>query len=97
MNNIRIGMIGHFGGDKNFTDGQTVKTKEIERVLENKFTNPINKFDTYKNSKNIFKLFFGIKKIVKNSDIIILIVSSRGYKIILPLLMFFNKFYKRNL
>lgn len=97
MNNIRIGIIGHFGGDKNFTDGQTVKTKEIEKVLRNDFSKTINKFDTYKNSRNIFKLFFGIKKIVKNSDVIILIVSSRGYKIILPLLIFFNMFYKKEI
>ena len=38
-----------------------------------------------------------IIKILKNNDIIIVILSIRGYKIITPILMFFNILYKRRL
>lgn len=95
--NINIGIIGHFGGNKYFTDGQTVKTKEVEKAINSRIKNKVNRYDTYKNSRNIFKLILGIKKILKENDVIIFLLSSRGYKIILPLLIFFNKFYKKKI
>lgn len=95
--NIKFGIIGHFGGNESFTDGQTVKTKEVEKAINNRTNNPVNKFDTYKNSKNIFKLLFGINKILKKNDVVIFLLSSRGYSIILPILTFLNKFYKRKI
>ncbi len=97
MNNVKIGICGHFGGNKDFFDGQTVKTKEISNLIEERYNKKINKFDTYKNSHNPFKLIYGINKLLKNNDIFILIVSTRGYNIILPLINIFNFFYKRKL
>lgn len=85
-----VGVIGHFGGNENFLDGQTIKTKEINSYLEKKYSIVTNKFDTYKNSRNPFKLFKGVKNIVKQSDLIIFLLSSRGYKVILPLLIILN-------
>ena len=92
-----IGIIGHFGGNKNFTDGQTVKTKEINRQIEQNYGIKTEKFDTYRNSHNPLKLLGGVFKIVKNNNIVILIVSQRGYKIISILLIFFNLFFHRKL
>lgn len=94
---MKIGIIGHFGGDKKCLDGQTIKTKEINKYLESYFKIKTFKFDTYKQSKNPFKLISMIIKTLKNNDIIIVILSIRGYKIITPILMFFNIFYKRRL
>ena len=34
---IKIGVCGHFGGNRNFLDGQTVKTKIITRELQKKY------------------------------------------------------------
>lgn len=93
----RIGIIGHFGGDKNFTDGQTVKTKEINKQIEKKYNIKTMKFDTYKNSHNPIKLINGIFKIIKNNDIVILIVSQRGYKIVSVILIILNFFFKKEL
>lgn len=93
--NKKIGIIGHFGGDKEFYDGQTIKTKEINTYLENKYQTTTIKFDTYKNAKRPFKLIKGVKNVVKNSDIIIILLSSRGYKIILPFLLLLNKSRKK--
>ena len=33
----KIGIIGHFAGNKKFFDGQTIKTKEINNYFESKF------------------------------------------------------------
>lgn len=93
----KIGIIGHFGGNQNFTDGQTVKTKEINFQIEKHYEFETMKFDTYKNSHNPFKLFLGIKKLLKNNDVIVLIVSQRGYKIISLILFVLNKIYKKRL
>lgn len=95
--NHQFGIIGHFGGNKNFTDGQTVKTKEINEYLEKYYGIEIKKFDTYKNAKNPFKLLVGILKIVKNSDFVLVILSNRGYKIVTPIVYFLNIFYKRKI
>lgn len=93
----KIGIIGHFGGNQCFTDGQTVKTKEINRQIEKHYGLRTKKFDTYKNSHNIFKLIFGVNKLLKGSDVVILIVSERGYKILNILLPALNKFYNKRL
>ena len=46
----RIGIVGHFGGDKVFLDGQTVKTKNVYRALCESFSvDDIYKLDTYGN------------------------------------------------
>ena len=94
---MKIGIIGHFGGNKQFLGGQTVKTKEINDYLENYYKIKTFKFDTYKNSRNPFKLIYLTIKTLKKSDIVIVILSIRGYKIITPILVFFNKFYKKRL
>ena len=94
---MNIGIIGHFGKNKSFLDGQTIKTKEINEYMEKYFSVKTDKFDTYKIAKKPFKLVFNIVKILKNNEIVIVILYTRGYKIIAPLLVFFNKFYKRRI
>lgn len=94
---MKIGIIGHFGGNNNFLNGQTIKTKEINDYIESYYNIKTDKFDTYKNAKNPFKLIFNILKILKHNEIIIVVLYTRGYKIIAPLIVFLNKFYKRRL
>lgn len=87
----RIGIIGHFGGKENFTDGQTVKTKEIYNYLVEHTSYQIYKVDTYKMKSLFLKKVTEIYKLFNKVDVVILIVSSRGYKILLPIINFFNK------
>ena len=94
---MRVGIIGHFGGGNVFLDGQTIKTKEVNDYIENYYGIKTYKFDTYKILKNPFKLIYKLISVLKNSDIVIVILAIRGYKVITPLLMFFNIFYKRRL
>lgn len=94
---LKIGIIGHFGENENFTDGQTVKTKEVEKAINKRTTKRCDKFDTHKNSRNIFKLFFGVKRILKQNDVVIFLLSTRGYTIILPILIALNKIYNKKI
>lgn len=93
----RIGIIGNFGKNKKIYDGQTIKTIEINQYIESYYNIKTDKFDTSNINKNIFKIIFNIKKILKNNDIIIVILYTRGYRIITPILTFYNKYYKRKL
>lgn len=94
---MKIGIIGHFGGNKKFNDGQTVKTLEVNKYIENYFKINTEKLDTYYNSKNIFSILIRTIRIMKNNDKIILIVSKRGYKVFATIIFFLNMFYKRKL
>ncbi|MBQ3353250.1 glycosyltransferase family 4 protein [Candidatus Saccharibacteria bacterium] len=83
---MRICIIGHFGGKKNFTDGQTVKTKEVyDFLVKNGMT--VNAIDTFLLKRNPLGILSDIKRGVANSDATILMVSSRGYKLIAKVLL----------
>lgn len=94
---MKIGIIGHFGGNKQFLDGQTIKTKEINEYLEKYYNIKTLKFDTYKNARNPLKLVYSINRMLKKSDIVIVLLSTRGYRIITPILMFLNNIYKKRI
>lgn len=93
----KIGIIGHFGADKNFSDGQTVKTRVLHEYLSKDCMFETNILDTYNITHNILKLVNDVRRILKNNDIIILIVSSRGYKVLLPIIMVLNILYKKDI
>ncbi len=97
MKTRKIGIIGHFCINGNRMDGQTVKTKEINKYIEQYYGEETLKFDTYKNNRNPIKIIMKTYNIIKNSQNVILIVSSRGYCILLPIINFFNIFYKRKI
>ncbi len=94
--NIKICIIGHFGGDKKFTDGQTVKTKEIQNFLV-KYGYVVSTVDTYFLKRNPVIIFMRIYKAMNNNDVILLVVSFRGYKILSPIIVKFNRYFKRKI
>lgn len=89
-NRHKVCIIGHFGGDKFFTDGQTVKTKEIRELLLTSGYE-VSSVDTYYLRKNPFSILRKIKKAFRNDDAIVLVVSMRGYSILSPLLARMNR------
>lgn len=97
MKSEKIGIIGHFCINGNRMDGQTVKTREINKFIEEYYGIETLKFDTYKNSRNPIKIIGKTYSIVKKSENIILIVSNRGYRVLLPIINFFNIFYKKKI
>ena len=56
--NRKIGIIGHFGGEKVFYDGQTVKTKNLKMLVEEYGGFETFCVDTYLNKTNKVKLLF---------------------------------------
>lgn len=91
-----IAIIGHFGGNEYFSDGQTVKTKELYDHINRNIDTNVNILDTYILKYKILNWIIEINKALKKNNKIILIVSTRGYKVLLPILIFLNKFYKRD-
>jgi len=95
--NQKIAIIGHFGGANYFVDGQTVKTKEINNYIEKKLKITTDKLDTYKIYKHPYKTLKKLKKIIKNNSKIIIILSNRGYKILLPIINYYNRNYRKKI
>lgn len=92
-----IGIIGHFGGNMNFCDGQTVKTKNVKSLLEDYGRITTFCVDTYLVKHHKILLFFKtILCLFKCRDIVILL-SVNGMKFYLPFLYWVNKLFKRRI
>lgn len=85
-------VIGHFGGNKKFNDGQTVKTLTIYNALLSALgSENINKIDTFAWRKNPLKLF--LKSIIygyKSKNIIVL-PAHKGVRVFIPLYVLLRK------
>ena len=94
MKNKKIAIIGHFGGNENILDGQTIKTKILYDELKNATDWDIRKVDTYYKSKKPIKLLIeSIITLVSTRDVIVLL-SGNGMKFYFPLLSFFAKVFR---
>ena len=90
----KIGIIGHFGGNEEFFDGQTVKTKILNDELLATGNFETYKVDTYYVRKNPVKVFFQTVKSMLTCDSVIVIVAQNGIKVFAPFLYFLNKITK---
>lgn len=92
MKNNNVVIIGHFGGNTNVLDGQTIKTKILYEELKNKTNWSINIIDTYYKKKKPISLFFkSIKSFFTAKDVLVLL-SGNGMKFYFPILFFFSRF-----
>lgn len=89
-----IVIIGHFGGNKVFSDGQTVKTLNLYRELLEKTNWKIIKVDTYYKKNNPLKLLLNILFSLLRTKKVIILLSGNGMKILFPILNFFVKIRK---
>ena len=93
----RVAVIGHFGGDKYFCDGQTVKTKNTAELLERHGTFAVTSVDTYYFKTNKLKLLADTVCALFTCEHIFLLVSVNGMRVYLPLLYYLNKITKKNI
>lgn len=94
----KICVIGSFADKSCLLDGQTVKTKNVYKELKNTFGhNEISKIDTYGGLRSSIKIFLDVLKAVVGSKNIIILPAENGLRTIVPLLVTFNKVYKRKL
>ena len=95
---VSVTICGHFGGNNNFLDGQTVKTKNLYKALTDRYGfNEVKKIDTYNWKKRPIKLLKECINAAKNSKNIIILPAHNGIKVFVPLFTFLKKKYKFNL
>lgn len=90
----KISICGHFGGENQCYDGQTVKTQNIYEALKAYYgETEINKLDTYQWKKR--PIFFLVRCIeaMKHSKNIIILPANNGVKVFVPLFTFLKKFF----
>lgn len=90
----KVGIIGHFGGKKEFFDGQTVKTKILNEELLSTGNFEIYKVDTYYVKKNPAKVFFQTVKSMFCCDCVIVLIGKNGMNVFPRLLHILKKFTK---
>ena len=94
----KIGIVGHFGGNENFLDGQTVKTKNLYRALEEEFSSDeIEKLDTYGYKRNIFSFLLKTVMLIFKSKNLVMLPDENGVRVFVPLYRFLNFFLRRKL
>lgn len=86
--NKKIGIIGHFGGNTEVFDGQTIKTKILYDELQKTGNLEIITVDTYYKKHNPVKLMRDTLKCLKSAQDIIILLSRNGMRLYFPLLFF---------
>lgn len=95
----RIGIIGHFGGNEFFNDGQTVKVKSLYKGLNLAVGDvyKIDKVDTYylKNSK--YRLLIELIKCILFDKKIIFLPAMNGRKKLFPLMYILKRILHKDI
>ena len=81
-----VSIIGHFGGNERFTDGQTVKTLNLYYELRENTDWDLQKVDTYYARRNPLRLLGETIYATLSSKDIIILLSVNGMKMYFPLL-----------
>lgn len=94
----KVGICGHFGGNKIFLDGQTVKTKIVTKELMNAFgEDSVRTVDTYKWKRRPISLLYKAFILMMRCKNIIIFPGKNGVKVFIPMFLLFNKFFRRRL
>lgn len=94
----KVGVLGHFGFGLNMTDGQTVKTLTVAKALQERCgEDEVLCADTHGGAKALPKLPFQVIKLLKKTNNVVILPAQRGVQVIVPLLAFFNRFFRRRL
>lgn len=92
----KVSVIGHFGFGRHLLNGQTIKTCNVARALEGKFSElDVEKYDTFGGVCALLKMPFIATRALRNSENVVFLLASRGVKYALPILLFFNRKRKR--
>ncbi len=100
MGNKKLGIIGHFAqkADKDFLDGQTIKTKIIyEELKETGAFDTIKIVDTFNWKRNPVGLFFNTAAALASCSQIVILLAKNGLRVFLPLLYVLNKITKTSI
>lgn len=95
----KIGIWGQYGvAGQKIADGQAVRTTVVTRELEARYGKEnVGIANTNGWKKRPLAFLWKSFRLIANSSIVVIAPADRGYKIFVPILMFFNKFYHRKL
>lgn len=88
---MRIAVVGHFGGNESFYDGQTVKTIAIYDALKRYGIQKIDKIDTFYIRRNPLKFAIQFAKAAAVDKKFIVLLSDKGRKVLFPILYTMSK------
>ena len=91
----KIGIIGHFGGNESFSDGQTVKTKNLKQLVEEYGKFETYCVDTYLVRKHKIRLLLKSLLCLCRCKKIVILLSENGMNFYLPFLYWTNKVFRR--
>lgn len=94
----KIGIWGQYGDGGKIADGQAVRTTIITQELQNKYGKEnVCVVNTNNWRKHPVKFLWRSFRLVANSRKVAIAPADNGFKVFVPLLMFFNFFYRRKL
>lgn len=94
----KVCVIGHFGSNKLYLDGQTIKTKMVTAELKKQLgENEVGILDTHGGKKALIKCFIKAFSALKNSDSVIMMPAHNGVRFFAPVLLFWNVLFHRKL
>lgn len=93
-----LGIVGRIAAGTKLCDGQTIKTRVLRDELRVKYPEAeINIVDVYNYKKRLFTIIWELIDCLKNSQIVIVLLSRNGRRFIFPLISFFNLFFHKPL
>ena len=98
MYNYKIGIWGQYGDGGRIADGQAVRTTIITCELRRRYGNDnvcVANSNGWK--KHPFRFLWESFCLVAKSNKVLIAPADNGYKVFVPLLLFFNIFYRREL
>lgn len=94
----KIAVIGHIGKGASLLNGQTIKTKNLLDALSLKYSkDEVFVVDTHRRFLFFLLCPFIILNVLRQSKNVIVLPAQNGVRIIFPVLLFLNKFYKRTI
>ncbi len=94
----RVGICGHYGGNTNSLDGQTVKTKTLTRSITEKLgADEVETVDTYGGISRVFSILFQLWRTNIHCKNIIILPAHNALQVLAPFLKIVNHFYHRKL
>lgn len=95
---MKVGICGHYGKNKPFFDGQTVKTKIITSQIEKEIGKEnVLCVDTYGGKKKLILHLCGIVHILKECNHVIILPAQNGLLIFAPVMAILNLIFKKKL
>lgn len=89
----RILIVGAYGYSSNQLDGQTVKTRNVHKLVEERFNGKVNSFDTLHVRRNPLLLFVLLWQLVR-CNTLVLIPCLNNLTYIFPLAYYLSKIFR---